>query len=186
MTTNTRETVFTIACIVLALAASVVAGWLTSGSRFFNTPRQIIDFLVVGFGAALIYATMARRGFGTALLMFVLFYLIRVAMFPPIRATTAIGAAIYTVPVGSAFLVSSALFRALRRIPIGKFILMGLLVGAGYAVMFVIYWRYLQRDFIARAMWLQALVGLRLGGIIGFGFELVELPGRIFPRREET
>ena len=89
MSKNTRETLFTVAYIVLGLAGALLAGWLTARGRFFTTPRPLIDFVVIGFFGSLAYAVIQMRGGGYAILLLVLMYLVQLAMAGPIRALRA-------------------------------------------------------------------------------------------------
>jgi len=177
MTKNSRETLLTFGYIIMGLAGAVLAGCLSAGNRFFHPPRQFVGFLVVGFSGGLIYASVRLRGLGMSLLLVVLLYFIQLASTPPIRPASAVGAAIFALPVGTAFVVSAYLFKALARVPLGRFIVMALVVGLGYGLMIAIFLLKAQQPLVTRLIARQLLLGAKLGGAVGLGLELVDLLG---------
>jgi hypothetical protein len=177
MTRNSQETLLTIGYIVMGLAGAVLAGYLSAGNRFFHMPRQLIGFLVVGFSGGLIYASVRLRGLGTALLMVALLYFVQLASAPPIRPASAVSAAVLALPVGTAFVISAYLFKTLARVPLGRFIVMALVVGLGYGLMIAIFLLRAQQPLVAGLIARQALLGAELGGAVGLGLELVDLIG---------
>jgi len=174
----TRESLFTIAYVVVGLIAVMAVGYLTFRASFFNFPRPILPFLIVGLTGAIIYATVQMRGAGLAILMIVLLWLTQVAMVPPIRAASLGAAAIFAIPVGFALLFGSYVQKALgRRFKFGRFVVMGLIVGAGYGLMMLLWLIQKHVDIQGKLLLRQALVGLELGAAMGLGFELVDLIG---------
>lgn len=177
MSKAARESLFTIAYLVVGLAASIAVGYFTFRQQFFQLPRPMLPFLVIGATGALIYATVQMRGAGLAILMVVLLYLAQVAMTPPIRAATLAAGAIFAIPVGFAFLAGSYVQKALSRFRIGRFVVMGVIVAVGYGLMMVLFLIRTHLDLQVKLVFRQALVGLKLGAAMGFGFELVDLIG---------
>jgi hypothetical protein len=173
----TRESISTIAYVAVGIVAGIVVGCLVSGKRFFHFPRPMLPFLVVGLTGALMYATVRLRRAGLAILMIVLLFLTQVAMTPPLRASSLAAGAIFAIPVGFALLAGSYAQQALARFKVGRFIVMGMIVAAGYGLMMVLF--LVQSHTDIRVDWLraQALVGLELGAVMGLGFELVDLFG---------
>jgi hypothetical protein len=178
VTRNTHDTILTVGYIIAGLAGALVAARLTLGSNMFQAAKQLPVFFAVGLLAALIYASARLRGVGSVILMFVLLYLSQLAMNPPIRPASAINAAVFTVPVGLAFIAASYLLKALARVPFGRFVLMGLVVALGYAVMVILFLARARQGFVFHLVLRQAVVGAELGAAIGLGFELVDLIGR--------
>jgi hypothetical protein len=182
----TRESVPTIAYVTVGPIAAIVVGYVNFQRGFFHLPRPMLPFLVVGLTCALMYATVQLRRAGLAILMIVLLYLMQVAMTPPIRASSLAPAAIFAIPVGFALLAGSYAQKALARFKIGRFVVMGVIVAAGYGLMMLL---WLIRQHVAmqgRFVLLQALVGLELGAAMGLGFELVDLLGprlKLRPKR---
>lgn len=177
MTKTTRESLFTVGYIVIGLLAAIAVGYLTFPHRFFHMPRPMLPFIVVGLAGALIYAMVQMRGAGLAILMIVLLYLAQVAMTPPIRPLALAAAAIYALPIGFALLAGAYAQKSLARYKIGRFIAMGLIVGAGYALMMLLFLIRSHVDVRVGTIANQALLGLKLGAAMGLGFELIDLIG---------
>ena len=177
MTKTTRESLFAAGYIVIGLVAAIAVGYLTYRHHFFRMPRPMLPFLVVGLTGALIYAMVQMRGAGLAILMIVLLYLIQVAMTPPIRPVALAAAAIYALPVGFALLAGAYVQKSLARYKIGRFIVMGLIVGAGYALMMLLFLIRSHVDVRIGTIVNQAFLGLKLGAAMGLGFELIDLIG---------
>jgi hypothetical protein len=183
---NSKETLFTLAYIVMGAAGAVAAGFLTYGSKFAHFPRPMLPFLIVGLVGALIYSAVQMRGFGTVLLVFVLFFGGQLALSGTLRGEAfynkLFGAGIYVLPIGSALIFSAYLFRSLAKIPLGKFVLSAAIIGAGFGLM-VVLWLFRQRVAIQMSLfWAQAFIGAKLGAGVGLGFELVDLIGGKRPR----
>jgi hypothetical protein len=184
VTKATRESLFTLVYVLVGLIAVVIVGYLAFGRQFFQFTRPdghrgpILPFLVVGLTGGLIYAIVQMRGAGLAILMVVLLYLIQVAMMPPKSRVASLGAAaIFAIPVGFALIAGAYVQKALTRLKFGRFVVMGLIVAAGYGLMMLL---WLIRSHVGIRMGLvfsQALVGLELGAAMGLGFELVDLIG---------
>jgi len=177
VTKATRESLFTAAYIVIGLTAVIVVGYLTYRHRFFYFPRPMLPFLVVGLTGALIYAAVQLRGAGLAILVIALLYLAQVAMTPPIRPNSLAGAATYALPIGFALLAAAYVQKSLVRLKFGRFIVMGLFVASGYAVMMVLFLVRSRVDVFFDTVFKQAFLGLKLGAAMGLGFELVDLFG---------
>jgi hypothetical protein len=183
VTRAARESLFTLAYVVIGLIAVTAVGGLTFHGRFFNFPRPMLPFLTIGLTGAIIYATVQMRGIGLAILMIVLLYLTQVAMMPPQSRVASLGAAaIFAIPVGFALIAGSYAQKALcSRLKIGRFIAMGLILAAGYALMMLLWqvreFQRAQVGFQLKLVFRQALVGLELGAAMGLGFELVDLIG---------
>jgi hypothetical protein len=178
MTQNTRETLLTLGYIVAGLAGALLAGWMSAGTKFFHFSKASSLFLIVGFSAGLMYASARLRGPFSASLMVVLLYFIYIAASPPVRPSSVSSAAIFVVPVGLALLLSAYVLKALRRVPIGRFILMAVIVGLGYAVMLSVFLLRAHQHLAPNLILRQALLGVRLGGAVGLGLEIVDLVGR--------
>lgn len=177
MSKAARESLFTIAYVIIGLVAVVAVGYLSYRNRFFHLPRPMLPFIVVGLTGSLIYATVQMRGAGLAILMIVLLYLIQVAMTPPIRPAALAAAAMFALPVGFALLAGSYAQKALARFKIGRFIVMGAIVAVGYGLMMVLFLIRSRFDIRMGLVFSQAYVGLKLGAATGLGFELVDLIG---------
>ncbi|HTW92533.1 MAG TPA: hypothetical protein VMH22_12605 [bacterium] len=178
MTKATRESLFTLAYVAAGMAAVLIVGYLTFHHRFFHMPRPLLPFLIVGLAGSLMYAVVQMRGAGLGILMIVLLYLIQVAMMPPIRPYTLASAAVYALPVGFALMAGAYAQKALgRRLKIGRFTVMGLILAAGYGLMMVLFLIRSRYDIHAGTVFGQAFIGFKLGAAMGLGFELVDLVG---------
>lgn len=171
----TWETLWTTIYIV----AGIAAGWLTwfflPGRRIAHLPPKLLPFLIFGFAGALIYAAVRLRGLGYAIMMVILFFFLQMALTPPLRAEAAIRAGIWAVPIGVAFIVSGYLFRLLRQVPLGKFILMGILAGLAQVLVVAVF-RIRAGETVYKALlfW-QIVVGGMLGSFLGIIIEFFEL-----------
>lgn len=172
-----RESLFTVAYVLVGVAACFAVGYLTFQQRFFHFPRPMLPFLIVGLIGALIYAAVQMRGAGLALLMIALLCLIQVAMAPPIRAASLAAAAVFAIPVGFALLIGSHVQKSLVRLKFGRFVVMGIVVAAGYGLMMLLWLVRSHVDIQGKLILSQALVGLELGAAMGLGFELIDLSG---------
>jgi hypothetical protein len=177
VTKSTRETLFTAAYLVVGVAAAIVVGYLTYKQRFSHYPQPLLPILVAGISGALLYAAVQMRGFGVTLLMLVMLYLAHVAMAPPIRVSSLVGAAIFYLPVGTSMIVSSYVMKRLQRVKFGKFLLMAIIVGLGYAVMVVLFLLRSHADVRPGLIADQAFLGAKLGAGLGIAFELVDFLG---------
>jgi hypothetical protein len=180
-----RESLFTVAYVTAGVAACFIVGYFTLHQRFFHFPRPMLPFLVVGLTGALIYAAVQMRGAGLAILMIVLLYLTQVAMTPPIRPASLTAAAIFALPVGFALLAGAYAQKALAQFKIGRFLVMGLIVAAGYGLMMVLFLIRSHFDIRMGLVSSQAYVGLKLGTAMGLGYELVDLIGPRPKRRPD-
>jgi hypothetical protein len=178
---STKETLFTFGYVVLGVAAAIAVGCLTYKGRFFHIPRPMLPLLSVSIAGALIYASVQMRGGGAAMLMLVLLFLAQLALVPPITVSTIVGAAIFSGPVGLSLMASSYVFKALARIKLGKFVLMALIVGLGYAVMVALFLLRSRAEIPPGILINQGLLGAKLGAGLGIAFEIVDLAG---PRPE--
>ncbi len=181
MTRTASDTLLTTGYVVAGLAGALAAARLSLGSNMLQM-RQFMSFPVIGLLAALVYASVRLRGPGTVMLVLLLLYLTEVALNPPLRPSAVVGAAFFTIPVGLALVSSSYLFRVLHRVPIGRFIVMGAVVAAGYAGMVAVFLVFMRQKPAAFLVMDQAVIGAKVGAAVGLGFELVDLLARLFQR----
>jgi hypothetical protein len=174
---TTRETLFTIGYIAVGLIAAAVVGYLTYHKRFLHFPRPMLSFIIVGLIAALIYASVQMRGAGFVILMIVLLFLTQVAMTPPIRPNSLVYAALFALPVGFALMAAAYVQKSLTRFKFGRFLVMGLILGAGYALMMLLFLIMSHVDVRFGTIVNQAFLGAKLGAAMGLGFELIDLIG---------
>ncbi len=182
MAKNTRDKFQALGYVLAGLAGSLLAARLVLGPRMLQT-RQFLGFPVIGFVAALVYASVQLRGLGTVTIMLLLLYLSQVVQNPPIRPSSAVNAAVFAVPVGLALVGSSLLFKVLRRVPIGRFIIMGIILALGYGTMVALFLVFMRQRLATFLVLDQAIIGLKLGACLGLCFELVELVARLFRDR---
>ncbi len=183
MTKTTRESLFTVGYIAIGLIAVMVVGYVTFQHRFLRLPHggllpiPMRDLLIVGLAGSLIYASVQMRGAGLTLLMIVLLFLAELAIRPPIRANAFAAAALFALPVGFALLAGAHAQKALARLKIGRFLVMGLIVGAGYGLMMLLFLIKSHVEIRLGTVLNQAFLGAKLGAAMGLGFELIDLIG---------
>jgi hypothetical protein len=173
----TRESLFTIGYIAVGLIAVVAVGYFTYHDRFFHFPRPLLPFIIVGLTGALIYASVQMRGGGFVTLMIALLFLAQLAMTPPIRSHSLVYAALYALPVGFALAAAAYAQKSLANLKLGRFIVMGLIVGAGYALMILLFLVKSHVEIRLGTIGNQAFLGAKLGAAMGLGFELIDLIG---------
>jgi hypothetical protein len=172
-----RESLFTLAYVAIGLIACLIVGYVSFRHRFLHFPRPMLPFIAVGLTGSLIYAIVQMRGAGLAILTIALLLLAQVAMTPPIRPNSFAAAALFALPVGFALLAGAHAQKSLARFKIGRFIVMGLIVAAGYGLMMVLFLIRSHFDIRMGLVFSQAFMGLKLGAAMGLGFELVDLIG---------
>ncbi|OYD14960.1 hypothetical protein CH330_06955 [candidate division WOR-3 bacterium JGI_Cruoil_03_51_56] len=178
MTKATRESVLTLLYIIFGLGGALLAGYVILGSKLFQTTnRQLFGFLVIGFSGSLVYAAIRLKGFGYGLLMIILMFFGQLALNPPLCGSSAINAAIWALPVGLAFTASAYLFKSLNRIPFGKFLIMAFFIGLGYSIAVVFFKLRFHSPLEPHEILSFGLAGLKVGGFIGIGMEIVDLIG---------
>jgi len=184
MTKNSRETLLTVLYILFGIGGAILAGYWVVGRPMFSHGSIFVRYLVVGFSGALVYAAARLRGLGYCIVMIVLMFLGQVALDPPLRAESAIIAALWALPVGIAFTAAGFVFRALERIPVGKLLIMALFVGLGYGIGMVAFLMKAHAPLHPAPVIRQATAGLKVGALMGFGMELVDLLGKALRSRE--
>ncbi len=179
MTKATRESLFTLAYVVIGVVAVLIVGYLTFRHRFFHYPKPLLPFIIVGLTGSLIYAAVQMRGAGLVLLLIALLYFTQVALAPPIRSRSLATAAVFALPVGFALMAGAYVQKSLARLKFGRFVAMGLIVGAGYGLMMALFLIQSRVGLQMGTVFKQAVIGFELGAAMGLGFELVD---RIGPR----
>jgi len=172
-----RDGLFTLAYVVAGLIAVIIVGYAGFQQRFFSFPRPMLPFLAVGLTGSLMYVLVHMRRAGLAVLMILLLFLTQVAMAPPIRPASLAASAMFAIPVGFAILGGVYAQKSLARFKFGRFIVMGVIVAAGYGAMMLLWLIRSHTDVRMDLVFRQALVGLELGTAMGLGFELVDLAG---------
>ena len=173
MSLTIRRILFTFGYVAVALIAVVAVGYLTYHGQFFHLPETMLEFLLFGLMGALIYASAQMRGPAYAVVVIVFWLLVRTALKGDLLALA--GQAAYALPVGFALMAAAYAQKSLTRFRFGRFLVMGVIVGAGYGL-------WMLTHLIVREGGLQAIgqamiVGAELGAATGLGFELIDLIG---------
>jgi len=179
VSTTTREVLFTVGYVVAGLVAVVCVGYVTYQKGFFHFPEPMMSFLFLGLVGALVYASVQLRGAGYAVLAIAFLFLTEVDV--DSVPDSLVGTAIYALPVGFALMAAAYVQKLLARLRFGRFISMGLIFGAGFALRALLSLLMSGAGFSPGAVWEQALLGAKLGAAMGLGFELIDLIG---PRPE--
>jgi hypothetical protein len=179
VTKTAREVLFTVGYVAVGLVAVVAVGYLNYHLRFFHSPEPMMSFLVLGLMGALIYASVQMRGAGYAVVVIAFWCLLRAALNGDLLSLA--GPATYALPVGFALMAGAYVQKSLSRLKFGRFISMGVMVGAGYALYMLSHLILGDGGSRLGAVWHQTLVGAELGAALGLGFELVDFIG---PRPE--
>ncbi len=174
-----RRILFTFGYVAAGLVAVVAVGGLTYHRQLLHFPEPMLSLLLLGLTGALIYASVQMDGPGYTVPVIVLSFLARVVLSP--RSYSLVAAAIYTLIVGLALIAGAYVQKSLTGLKFGRFISMGLAVGVGYALMTLALLSMLGAKSGLDAVWVQGLLGVKLGAAMGLGFELIDLIG---PRPE--
>lgn len=172
-----RETVVFVSYLAAGLAAATVAGWLTLGGIIFVQPAFLLRYLAVGFSGALIYVAVRTRGVLLALMMILTLLAGNILLSNSWDGRSLAEAAIWAAFAGAAYLGAALLFRALRRLFLGKFVFMGALLATAYAAGSVTILLLRGRPLHTGVILNPAIAGLRLGALSGFLFEVVDFFG---------
>lgn len=173
MSRSTRETLWTLTYIAAGLTAAGLSWKLLSLRPVTGIP--LLPFIILGVAGGLIYAAVRLRGIGYAIMMVILLFFLQLALTPPLRVEAAIRAAFWAGPVGASFVLAGYSFKVLNRIPIGKFLLMALLTGAGHLVVVLLFRMHTEAGLPTRLLLRQFLVGTLFGAILGIIIELIEI-----------
>lgn len=169
---------FTFGYVAAGLISAVTVGMLTYGRHSLNFPEPLLSLLLLGLMGALIYASVQMDVPGFVVLVIALTFVARVALTPRSYSHTA--AAIYTLLMGIALLAAAYAQKSLS-LRFGRFISMGLIVAAGYALMTLLFVGIWSISAGLGTVGRQAFLGAKLGIGMGLGFELIDLIG---PRPE--
>jgi hypothetical protein len=174
-----RGILFTIGYVAVGLVAVVAVGFLTYHGQCFRFPEPMLSLLLLGLMGGLIYAAAQMYDGRYTVLVIALSFVVRVALTP--RSFSIVAAALYTLVVGFALVGAAYAQKSLTGLKFGRFISMGLIVGAGYALMTLLFVSMWNTQTGLSTFWSQTFLGAKLGGAMGLGFELVDLIG---PRPE--
>ena len=177
MRSAVRDTLLIAAYVVGGLGAAALAGYLTLGPIVFRHTPYLLRFLTVGLSGALIYVAVRTRGLLYALIMIGVLFLSNVVISPRWNPGAFLEAATWSLLPGGAFLAASYLFRAMHRLFLGKFLIMGALLASAYAIGSIITLIRLGRPLQAGVILNPSLAGLRLGALAGFVFEVLDFIG---------
>ena len=86
-----------------------------------------------------------------------------------------------TLLVGFALMAAAYVQKSLTGLRFGRFVSMGLIVGAGYALMTLLFAGMWNAQIDLSSFWSQTFLGAKMGTAMGLGFELIDLIG---PRPE--
>ncbi|MFO7675448.1 MAG: hypothetical protein R6X12_03925 [bacterium] len=181
-----RDTLLFGAYLAAGLVAAAVASWLTLGGIVLHRPAFLLRYLAVGFSGALIYVAVQTRGLILALLMILTLLAGNILLSSSWTGHALAEAAIWSVLAGAAYLSGAFLFRALRRMTVGKFALMGALLATAYAAGSLVVLALRGRPPLWGVIAGPALAGLRLGALSGFLFEVVDLIGTLGGRKVDA
>ena len=185
MKKSTRETLLTILYLVVGVLAAIASGYWIHQRVFQPDGRMLLfSVIVAGFMGSLLHVVFRFRGWGYVLLIVGLAYLLQVSIKWPLRVSNLLPSAIESLPVMLAFALSSHLYRSFRVVPIGKFLLLAVLLCLAYTLRSVLLGIMHQANIglssVIRIMFhrLGGLAGLKTGALIGLGLELVDLLDR--------
>ncbi|MCX6841762.1 MAG: hypothetical protein NTX53_05725 [candidate division WOR-3 bacterium] len=175
MSKTARGFLFTIGYVAVGLIAVGAVGCLTYHRQFFHFPEPMLSLLLLGLMGALIYASVQMRGAGFAVLAITLSFVARVALSP--RSYSLVAAVTYTLLIGFSLMAAAYVQKSLTGFRFGRFISMGLIVGAGYALMTLLFAGMWNTQTGLSSVWSQTFLGAKLGAAMGLGFELIDLIG---------
>lgn len=181
MSKSMRETGWTIAYLSAGIFAALAIWKLVSTRHITTIPLP--PFIILGLAGGLIYAAVRLRGLTYAIMMVVLLFFLQLALTPPLRTETAIRAALWATPIGFSFLFSGYLFKYLARMPVGKFLLMAVIVGLAHLTVVLLFRIRTGQELPGGLLTYQFTVGALFGAAFGIIIELLELLFR--PKKEE-
>jgi len=184
LTRTTRELILIAAYVLVGMLGAGIAGLLALGPTLFESFYFVLNYLIVGFAGGLIYAAFRldapAYAFSTVILLWLGFY----ALNPPLTSGAMIDAAIRAILTGGAFLGLALLCRRLSRIPFGKFMLYGIVIGLASGIAALLIILRLGREVEMARVLKFTVSGLRIGALVGLGMETVDLGYRLLTRRK--
>lgn len=178
----TEETLLVLAWVAAAVLGAAAAGLLTVGRVIWTHPYVLLSFAIVGVAGGLIHAAFRLDSPAYTITTVLLLALARWTLTPPLNAAGALNALIFALPVGGAFVLWEWINRRLGRVRLGKFVLLGLLLGAAHALVAFVLVHRLGQIFRGPVVLRQLLAGIKLGALVGFGIEIVDLGARLLRR----
>lgn len=184
ITKNNREMMRTFAHIVFGLAGTVLAGFFIYHERTLYAPRPLLfPLLLFGLGGTLIYTMFRFRCYAYAIMIIIFMGLGRIVLCPDdiIKSQLSgyfVSAAIYAIPIGTAFIISYVLYQRLERLKFGRCILMGIVIGIAYFIrsMASLFLEHASRNGnTGSILWNQTFIGIIMGVGIGLGLEVAEI-----------
>lgn len=184
LTRTTRELILIAAYVLAGTLGAGIAGLIGLGTTLFTDFYFLLNYLIVGFAGGLIYAALRLDSplyaFTTVALLWLGFY----AFNPPLTSGSMIDAAIRALATGGGLVALAFICRRLGRIPFGKFLLFGLILGlatgVGALLVLLRQGRAIELERVIRF----TVTGLRVGALIGLGMEIIDFVHRLLMRRK--
>jgi len=178
-----HEVLFTLGYLAAGLVAALAVGFLEQRSWLFHYPTPLVSYLVPGVMGALIYASAQMRGPGWAALSILIAVLAWLTIDP--LSFSLLAAAAYALLVGFPMMGAAYIQKSLGRVKLGRFVVMGVITGAGYALVTLLFLAMSDARIRLTVVLREASDGLLMGAAMGLGFELIDLIGpRPSPKRQ--
>jgi len=173
--TQRQRFTYTFYYLLVAAFASAVVGLVANGARYFSSLWPALWYVVLGLNAGLVHAAVCLRGPLTIGLMMILWFAAQVAV--SLSGSPIKEAGIHVGTVGLAMLVGAVSMRSLSWVKYGRFVVLGLVLGLGYAARVLV--TCLSGSYVLdRDLFLYStFMGVALGVAMGVSLELVDFAG---------
>lgn len=165
-----------VACTGLALGVCAAAGLLRYGLDVFRRETSAFQLLTIGLAGSLAFIGHRRGGWRGAAFLAYLTLFVEYLLIGNLGHRESTPALIWVLVVGLSLIAAVIAFAAAARyIRFGRFILVSLIVGAGFVAGTVALGTLLHLQLIGASARVNFAVGSLAGAAMGLGLEIAEL-----------
>ena len=170
--------------VIAGIAGSIIVGFISFGPRIFIYTLPAFHFILVGVAGAIIFAAVRFYNKWTAALAVLILAFILMVILKILRIPQFVFQIIWAIAAGYLIFAMACLYRTkLGKLPIGKFIIVGIALGILYIAL--TYGRFMMLGVPATYLSLKpsAIFGFLIGCGIGVGIEVGELLNRLLLKK---
>ncbi len=172
---------------VCGIVGSVLVGLIAYGPKIFLFGDRGFQFITLGVIGALIFALLKYHRWWSAALIVLLAAVVQFIRFSVMQFDFNVTFIFVRWTIVSGFLIFgiACLFRTrIKKIPIGKFLLLGCALALLYVVNTLVRSMPIRTPIPANVLVYNALLGFFVGSGLGLGIEIGELASRLFTKGE--
>ena len=170
---------------LFGVAGCIIAGLFFFGPSMFSIAHDGFQFITVGIAGAMIFTIVRFYNKWAAALIVLVLALILLISFKVLKFQHVISPAVWALGTGYTLFGMACLFRTkVGKIPIGKFLLVGLAVSLFYVILVLLTMAPFIRPFPINALLINAVPGFFVGGGLGLGIEVGDLLGQLLTKEK--